>query len=62
MRHRIKLNIKERINRWLELCDFSYYLMKKALSPSRFKKRFERLREEHLQKDYKILQGWARIK
>jgi hypothetical protein len=60
MKHKLKLRVEEKVRRWLELCDFTYNLMKKNLSSKEFKKRLERIREEHLERDYRLLKSLAK--
>jgi len=62
MRHKLKLSVRERIRAWLDLCDFSFRLMRGALGEKGLRKKIEKLRLEHLTKDRIILQGWAKIK
>lgn len=62
MRHKQKLSLKEKIRRWLELCDFTYSLMKRNLSPKEFEMKLERLRQEHLERDYRLLRNLAKVK
>lgn len=62
MRHKIKLSVKEKIRRWLELCDFSFKLMQRALTPKELAKRLREMREEHLKRDSRILRNLAKVK
>ncbi len=62
MYHNLPENPEKRIEIWLELCDFTYKLLKDALSPEEFKKRLEWMRKDHLGRDYKILDKLASIK
>ncbi len=48
MKHEINLTPEDRVQAWLDLCDFSLRLMESALSPSRLEERFRRMREENL--------------
>ena len=62
MQHRLKLTKSERIKRWLELCDFTYNLMRKALTPGEFKKKLTRIREKHLERDFRRLENLGKIR
>jgi len=61
MRHKIKLSISEKIRAWLELCDFSFQLMKRNLKPRELARRLKKMKEEHEEKNYRILKGLAKL-
>ncbi len=61
MRHELNLTVKERINIWLDLCDFSLRLMKTNLSLKQFNMKLYRIREKHLRDDYKLLIKWSEL-
>lgn len=61
MQHDIKLSKEEKMDRWLELCDFSYHFMKENLTKKEFDRRMKRLRDEHLEGDYKWLKSLAKM-
>jgi hypothetical protein len=60
MRHKIKLKPEERISAWLDLCDFCFNLMKTNLSAKEFARRLQMIRQEHKQKNLRILRGLAK--
>lgn len=62
MRHPLKLNREEKIEAWLNLCDFTFLLMKKMLSKKEFNERLKKIREEHLEADYLFLTNLAILK
>ena len=62
MRHKVKYTKKEKIMIWLDLCDFSYKLMKSALGGKKLRERLEKMRKEHLENDHRILKGLAKTR
>ena len=55
MQHKQKLTAEEKFNIWLDLCDFTFRLMKDNLPPAKFKKRLKKMRQEHLEVDHLAL-------
>jgi len=62
MQHRIKLTAREKINIWLDLCDFSFRLMKSTLNITELEKRLKKIRRAHLKEDRLLLLKWAGLK
>lgn len=62
MKHNIRLTTKERINIWLDLCEFSSRLMEKTMSKKELNRKVERMRSEHLRRDKIILEKIGRLK
>ncbi|MBI4801655.1 MAG: hypothetical protein HY796_03930 [Elusimicrobia bacterium] len=62
MQHKIKLTAREKINIWLDLCDFSFRLMKNALSVTELEKRLKKIRQAHLKEDRLFLLKLAGLK
>ncbi len=62
MRHPLKLTNEEKINIWLDLCDFTFHLTKSTLSSRELKEKLKRNRQVHLKDDYLILSRLARLK
>lgn len=62
MQHDLRLSSKEKIEIWLDLCDFSFKLMRAALSKRELKKRLNQMRRAHLEDDYLILSKLAKLK
>jgi hypothetical protein len=62
MRHNIKLSIKEKINIWLDLCEFSLRLMESSMSKKELNKRLKKMRNEHLKRDRVILENLGKLK
>lgn len=60
MRHAVKLNKEEKARIWLDLCDFSFRLMQKALSAGQLAQKLEKMRRRHLAQDHRILEALAR--
>jgi hypothetical protein len=61
MKHQIKMSKSEKIEAWFSLCDFSQRLLEGALSKKEIREKFERMREEHLKMDYKILEAFSKL-
>ncbi len=61
MRHELKLTVKEKINVWIDLCDFSFLLMKNTLSLKQLKTKLNKIRKDHLKNDYKLLTKWSEL-
>ena len=61
MQHRLKLTVREKIKIWLDLCDFSWRIMKSALSKADLKKRLEMMRKEHIEDDRRILRRLGKL-
>jgi pectate lyase len=61
MKHNTKLTTKEKINIWIDLCEFSSGLMESAMSKKELKKRLKRIRSEHLRRDKIILEKIGRL-
>lgn len=63
MHHALKFrNSEEKINIWLDLCDFTFQLMKSSLPRAKLRERLKEIREAHLKEDQLILSKLARIK
>jgi hypothetical protein len=62
VKHKLKLTTKEKINIWLDLCDFSFRLMEKTMSRDELNRKLERMRSEHLKKDRIIWEKIGRLK
>ena len=62
MKHQIRLSKSEKIEAWFSICDFSQRLLEGVLSKKEIREKFERMREEHLKKDYKILEAFSKLK
>jgi len=62
MKHKLKLFAREKINIWLDLCEFSTMLMKKTMSEKKLNEKMERIRIEHLKRDRTILEKIGRLK
>jgi hypothetical protein len=62
MRHPLKLTREEKINIWLDLCDFSFKFLKSNLSAAKLQKRLRIIRQEHLRDDYLLLSKLADLK
>jgi len=63
MQHRLKFkSLEEKINIWLDLCDFTFKLISATLSPTELRKKLKKMREVHLRQDYLLLSKIARIK
>ena len=62
MKHNVKLTIKEKINIWLDLCEFSSKLMESAISKKECNDRMKRMRDEHLKRDRIILEKIGGVK
>jgi len=62
MQHNLKFTNKEKINIWLDLCGFSFKLMRAALSKRELKKRLAEMRRAHLEDDYLILSKLVKLK
>jgi len=61
MRHEVKLSKQEKIRIWLDLCDFTYTLMQKALSAKQLAKKMKRLRKLHWEEDKRMLIALGRV-
>lgn len=57
----MKLTKSEKARRWLDLCDFTYNLLKNALTPKQFKLKMEKIRKEHLKDDRRLLMALGRL-
>ncbi|MBI5400018.1 hypothetical protein HZB07_05355 [Candidatus Saganbacteria bacterium] len=62
MRHKIKLTVNEKIRAWLDLSDFSFRLMKAALSKKELMKRIEKMNLTHAERNRLILARMAKVK
>ena len=62
MRHNIRLSTEEKINIWLDLCEFSLMLMQKTMSKKKLNEKMERMRSEHLKRNRIILEKIGRLK
>lgn len=62
MHHKIKMTRKEKFKIWLELCDFTFRLMQRALSPRRLALKLQRMRAFHLEEDRRMLESLGRVK
>lgn len=62
MRYNIKLSTKEKINIWLDLCEFSLVLTEKTLSRRELDSKMESMRNEHLKRDKIILEKVGGLK
>ena len=60
MKHKLKLTNKEKIKIWLDLCDFSFNLMRKALGSHKLAGKLQRIRELHLKEDRNMLLALSR--
>lgn len=61
MRHAVKLTKEEKVKIWLDLCDFSFRLMRSALSPKELRRKLKRIRELHWKEDQRMLTALGRI-
>lgn len=48
MKHKVELSARERVNAWLEICDFTFRLMSASLDKRRLEKRLRRMREDNV--------------
>lgn len=48
MKHEVELSAEERVQAWLDLCEFNLRLMESALDRPRLEERFSRMREDDL--------------
>jgi hypothetical protein len=55
MKHFVKFNREEKINIWLDLCDFTFRLMANSLDERQLEKRLARMREEDLKRHREFL-------
>lgn len=63
MQHTLRFtNLDEKLQAWLNLCDFTFHLMKNSLSAVELKKRIKKIRRAHLKEDIIILSKLARFK
>ena len=62
MQHKLKATAREKINIWLDLCDFTFHLMQNNLSAEELSNRLKKIRQAHLKKDYLILSKLAKLK
>lgn len=62
MKYSIRLTIKEKINIWLDLCEFSSGLMESAMPKRELNKRLARMRSEHLERDRIVLEKIGKLK
>ncbi len=62
MKHDIRLSTKEKINIWLDLCEFSSRLMESTISKKECNDRVKRMRNEHLKRDRIILEKIGGLK
>lgn len=60
MRHAVKLTKEEKVKIWLDLCDFSFRLLRKALSPRQLEHKLQKMRQRHLQEDRRVLEALAK--
>ncbi|MBT9145599.1 hypothetical protein B9J77_04185 [candidate division NPL-UPA2 bacterium Unc8] len=62
MKHNIRLSTKEKINIWLDLCEFSSGLMESTMSKKELNRKLEKMRSEHLKRDRIMLEKIGRLK
>jgi hypothetical protein len=62
MRYNSKLSRGEKLNAWLELCSFTFELMKNGLDKKAFKKRWRNIRKEHVNHDILVLKSLGKIR
>lgn len=62
MQHALKLTAREKTNVWLDLCDFTFKLLKSNLSAKGLSRRFRKIRQDHLEEDYLILSRLSKNK
>mgnify|MGYP001591882287 CR=1 FL=1 len=62
MRHKIKLTVKEKINAWLDLCDFSFLLMKSTLNEKALIRKIDKINFAHAERNKLILKGLANVR
>ena len=62
MKHNVRLSVKEKINIWLDLCEFTLALTKKVLSGKELNDKMKRMRAEHLKRNRLILEKMGRLK
>ncbi|MCS7151444.1 MAG: hypothetical protein NZ928_03550 [Endomicrobia bacterium] len=55
MQHRLKLSQKQKFEIWLDLCDFSYKVMRQNLSKKELEKKLKLIRKKHIEKDLEML-------
>ena len=62
MYHKLKLSSQEKIEAWLNLCDFTFELMEKNLGKRDFLQRLKSIREDQVKANCFLLRGLSRIK